>query len=94
MLRSIEIIRVQDDLNEQRWYFYIFDSGKVVLDGFYQSSRPSKRHNFRSILKYERKHESLCTMSLEEVPWDDDLVREVKEKILSMITVVKTHSRK
>jgi hypothetical protein len=45
---------------------------------------------------------------LEEVPWDDDLVREVKEKIyrqildklramrkeLSMITVVKTHSRK
>ncbi len=89
-MMSIEIKRVQDDLNERTWRFLMFDHGQVVLNSFRQFSRPTKRHNFKVDRRYDRIDMRDNNMSLDEVPWDDDLVREVKEKILSMITVVKT----
>ena len=90
---TIEITKATDPLNEERWRFYIFDIQLIVLNSYVRLSRPSKRHNFIVQDRYQRIDQRGNTIQLDSVPWSEELEKEFKEKIFSMLKVVKKWDR-
>ena len=58
-----------DGLSKEVWRFYVNTDNKVkiILDRYYETERPSKRHKYRNNKSYSRLFSRESTMEVEEV---------------------------
>lgn len=66
----------EDGLSRSEWRYYNLKNLEMTLDWIIHQSRPSKRHGWRTVKKWERIMRRDCTMEREESPqWVKDEVR-------------------
>jgi hypothetical protein len=91
---TIEKVSV-DRLYRRAWDFCLVDE-KLVLDGYFEQSRPTARHKFQNHNVYSRLSGRNNTLNLDAVPWDAGLEKEAMQKLMetlaSSIRVVKQYN--
>lgn len=89
-MRQITIVREADELNKEEWDFYFFDDKcQLVLDGYRQMARQTKRHNFNVMDSYRRLDSRGAAISVTEVPLHLDVIAQAKQEFCNRITVVR-----
>jgi hypothetical protein len=89
---NIEIRKNIGPLSEEVWRFHVFESGEIFLSDYYLLTKESKRRKFNVKERYHRIDQRGNTLKAEDVPWPDGIEDEVKQKLLSMVTVIKKRS--
>lgn len=93
MYHSFNITRESpDNLSLQSWLFCMLDLD-AVLDRYSLGTRPTKRHKFHTAKVYNRLSERDSTLKVAEVPVPDDVVAEVRQRVIDTIRVVVDHNR-
>lgn len=90
-MQFVEIERVSEDLlTVEKWRFLFVDRGcRLVLDTYSKLVKPTKRHGFKVVEKYDRLNQRDNRMPLDEVPFDDDIAVAAYNKFIEQIRVVK-----
>lgn len=92
----IEIIRQKDDLNREVWQFWAnssFHRVDLVLDEYSVQTRETKRHKWKTVVKYGRQARREFVRSYRQIELDDvpvfssDVVDEVMAKFMATVTV-------
>ena len=53
----VEVIRGNTDLDRERWHFVLYadySGDRIYYDTYHKETRPTKRHNWRTSLYWER----------------------------------------
>lgn len=83
----IQIVRAFNAENTLQgiWTFW-FDDQKpqLILDKYVRETRLSKRHNWKPLDTYSRLYRRNCTISLDAVPFSDDVAREARQQFLEL----------
>lgn len=87
MHTTVDILKFsQDNLKVQKWTFILLDS-KLVLDSYSLSKKASKRHSFKITLSYSRLRHRESSLSVEEVPFSDNIQQSALNELMKKITV-------
>lgn len=94
-MSSIAIERESDDrLSVKRWRFWYDDrTATLWLDSFEECERPSRRHNYVRCGHYNRLHERISTLALNDVPLPEDVAAEAIASFTAGLTVKKWSDR-
>lgn len=86
----MEIERKINDLTIEKWRFTSLMYGNIFLDEYYLLQKESKGHRTYKVLKkYSRIMSRSNTILESEVPLPDDLKKEVFDKFISEIKILK-----
>jgi|GEM_PF-3661045 hypothetical protein len=88
---QIQVIRENiDQLTKDEWWFYVNDKIIAVVDSYTHLTRESKKHGWKTKAQFERIFSRSNTIKIEDVPFDADIIAEVKRKIIDSIQIKKS----
>lgn len=80
----------EDQLRREIWSFWYYDNRHaIVLDGYRQEERPSKRHKYQVESMYSRLRSREAKIEEADVPLPEDVVKEAIDKFNSSLRVSK-----
>jgi hypothetical protein len=88
---SVEFERVSSDLlTVEKWWFYFDDrTFRLVLDVYIKAEKRTRRHAFRNVAVYTRLDRRNNTITLDAVPFDDEIAHTAYNTFVEQIKVVK-----
>lgn len=90
MSDSVEISREADDaLTRQVWRFFRLGN-RLVLDGYEEEARDSKRHKFKRVQFWKRLYERDSRLKIGDVPMTPELKAEALEAFFTQLRAVLT----
>lgn len=91
----IEVVhyRNTEKLQRQVWSFYVHGE-RIVLCGYREEERPTPRHRtWRGIVWWSAYATRSNILTLDQVPFPDDVAAEAKQQQVDKLQVVKGHDR-
>lgn len=90
----IEVVRRQDELNRQVWWFMVMDQGistgiSLVIDVYYQDQWNTQSNGWQTIKWYRRNNRRESPLTINDVPLPDDVAAEALQQFVARIKVVK-----
>ena len=78
-----------DELTKEKFTFTIFNDNILVLDSYYYLSRENTRkRTWNTIRNYERLSRRNSKISLEQVPFTEEIKKEVLEEYIKTLKVM------
>ncbi len=78
-----------DELTKETFSFTIFNDNNLILDSYYYLSRENTRkRTWKTVRNYERLSGRNFKISLEEVPFTEDIKKEILEKYIKTLKVM------
>lgn len=95
-MSRLTVTRQDGPLNERKWAFLYFESRHLfVLDSYYVTERPSKRHSFKVKQLYERQpyndgsHYGVPRLKEADVPLPEDVLNEVRDEFMRTLRILR-----
>jgi len=77
----------EKELVNEKWVMYLNEKLIAVIDSYTYLTRPSKRHGWKIEKQYERIFGRNSTIKIHDVPFDENVISEVKAKIIDLIQI-------